>query len=129
MPPSSMVAPSAAFATLDWDYFIEKAVMDKKPMSKWINDGGGNPSPSWRSKPIPLGMLLRGYLPGWLGGEMVYDAVVRTNHFESDSLLMFYLLEQARIAAARGEDFHESAIDDHIERLRKRRRDLSYFQS
>lgn len=103
--------------------------MDKKPVSKWINDGNGKAPPSWRSKPIPLRMLLRGYLPCWLGGEMVYDAVVRTNHFESDSQLMFYLLEQARIAAARGEDFHECAIDAHIQRLRQRRRDLSYFQS
>ncbi len=102
--------------------------MDKKPVSKWINDSGGKAPPSWRSKPIPLGMLLRGYLPRWLGGEMVYDAVVRTNHFGSDSLLIFYLLEQARVAAARGEDFHENAIDAHIQRLRKSRRDLSWFR-
>ena len=37
--PSSMVARSVAFARLDWVYFNEKDTMDKKPVSKWINDG------------------------------------------------------------------------------------------
>lgn len=93
--------------------------MNKKPVSRWVGASGIGAKTMWRSSPIPLGMLLRGYLPGWLGGEMVYDAVVRTNHFQSDTLLLQYLLEQATIAAGRGDVFHEKAIDMHVERLRR----------
>lgn len=93
--------------------------MDKKPVSKWIGASERDPKTYWRSKPIPLAMLVRGYLPPWLGGEMVYDAVVRTNHFQSNVLLMSYLREQVLIAAARGEEFHEEAIDRHMQRLRQ----------
>lgn len=92
--------------------------MNKKPVIKWVGESGIVSKTMWRSRPIPLGMLIRGYLPGWLGGEMVYDAVVRTNHFQSDALLLQYLLEQATTAVCRGEDFHERAIDLHIRRLR-----------
>lgn len=100
--------------------------MDKKPVSKWVGASGMDPKTLWRSKPIPLRMLVCGYLPTWLGGEMVYDAVVRTNHFQSDSLLMSYLMEQAITAAARGEEFHAKAIAGHMQRLRQSARRLKF---
>lgn len=96
---------------------MDGLVMNKRPASKWVRKSGIAPGTLWRSRPIPVGMLIRGYLPRFLGGEMVYDAVVRTNHFQSDTLLMEYLQEQVITAAARGDAFHENAIDAHIQRL------------
>jgi predicted RNA-binding protein len=93
--------------------------MGQKPVSKWIGENHIDPNSFWRSKPIPFGMLVRGYLPAFLGGEMVYDAVVRTNHFQSDYLLQFYLMEQAIAAAARGADKHLARIEAHIARVRQ----------
>jgi hypothetical protein len=62
-------------------------------------------------------MALCGYLPKCLGGEMVYDAVVRTNHFGSDFLLMDYLMEQVTIAIHRDSEFHVAAIQAHINKM------------
>jgi hypothetical protein len=73
----------------------------------------------WRSKPIPLWITLRGYLPKALGGEMVYDAVVRLNHFQSTPLLMDYLMEQMTAAIHRDADNHVAAIRAHVEGIIK----------
>lgn len=72
---------------------------------------------NWRTKPIPVAMALRAYLPKWLGGEMVYDAVVRTNHFESSQMLTDFLMEQCMIAIHRNDGFHVSSIRAHIQKL------------
>jgi hypothetical protein len=73
--------------------------------------------PRWREKPIPLLMAIRGFLPKFLGGEMVYDAVVRTDHFGSDFLLTDYLMEQCTIAIHRDDEFHVNAIRAHLNKL------------
>jgi hypothetical protein len=74
-------------------------------------------APRWRSKPIPWLMSIRGFLPKFLGGEMVYDAVVRTNHFGSPLLLTDYLMEQWSVAIHRDADFHVAAIRAHVQAL------------
>lgn len=51
------------------------------------------PGDHWSWEPIPLGMKLRGYLPVWLKGEMVYETAVRTRHFSSNHFLQAYLKE------------------------------------
>jgi hypothetical protein len=71
----------------------------------------------WRAYPIPLTMTLRGVLPRWLGGEMVYEAVVRLRHFPSQPLLIDYLMEQAVVAIHREEWRHLTAIRLHLHDL------------
>jgi hypothetical protein len=70
--------------------------------------------PLWKQVPIPLSMILRGLLPKWLGGEMIYEAVIRTNHFGDVDLLLEYLIAQQITATMRCETFHVMAIGDHI---------------
>jgi hypothetical protein len=74
----------------------------------------------WRDEPIPWGMVLRGFLPRWLGGEPVYLAVVRTRHFSTTELLADYLLRQHLIASARFEIKHADAILDILKSLRQK---------
>ena len=64
----------------------------------------------WQDEPLPWLMLMHGYFPRWLGGEPVYVAVVRTQHFSSKRLQTEYLFSQHLIAAARGQDLHAQAI-------------------
>ena len=91
--------------------------MSNEKPSRWLNRDKIDPATLWRSKPIPFGMALRGYLPKFLGGEMVYDAVVRVNHFGSTPLLVDYLMEQLRVAGWQGADFHYNAIEAHLDRI------------
>lgn len=74
----------------------------------------------WQDEPIPWGMVLRGFLPRWLGGESVYLAVVRTRHFSTTELLADYLLRQHLIASARLEVKHADAILSILQSLRKK---------
>ena len=69
--------------------------------------------PLWTKVPLPLSMTLRGLLPRWLGGEMIYEAVIRTNHFRDVDLLVDYLISQQIVAAMRGESAHVQAISKH----------------
>lgn len=63
-------------------------------------------------------MAVRGYLPKFLGGEMVYDAVVRVNCFGPTQLLMDYLMEQLTAAARRQlPDAHYAAIGALLDRI------------
>ena len=55
-------------------------------------------------------MKLRGYLPASLGGEMVYEDVVRTKHFSDNFLLQDYLEAQATKAYCREEMAHYKRI-------------------
>jgi hypothetical protein len=64
----------------------------------------------WQDESLPWLMLMRGYFPRWLGGEPVYVAVVRTQHFSSKRQQTEYLFSQHLIAAARGQDLHAQAI-------------------
>ena len=91
--------------------------MNNLPEGQWIKRDNLDPTMYWRSKPISFLMALRGYLPQFVGGEMVYDAVVRLNHFGSTPLLVDYLMEQLRTAGARGADAHYEAIGAHLDRL------------
>ncbi len=74
----------------------------------------------WQDEPIPWGMVLRGFLPTWLGGESVYLAVARTRHFSTTELLADYLLRQHLIASARLEVKHETAILNILKSLRQK---------
>lgn len=74
----------------------------------------------WQDEPIPWGMVLRGFLPRWLGGESVYLAVVRTRHFSTTELLADYLLRQHLIASARSEIKHANAILHILKSLRQK---------
>lgn len=74
----------------------------------------------WQDEPIPWGMALRGFLPRWLGGEPVYLAVFRTQHFSTTELLVDYLLRQHLIASARSEVKHADAIMVILQSLRKK---------
>lgn len=60
------------------------------------------PGDYWSWEPIPLGMKLRGYLPVWLKGEMVYEAVVRARHFSSNHFLQAYLKESGHFGFGQG---------------------------
>jgi hypothetical protein len=80
----------------------------------------GKKMAGWRDEPIPWGMVLRGFLPRWLGGESVYLAVVRTHHFSTTELLADYLLRQHLIASARLEVNHADAILDILKSLRQK---------
>ena len=64
----------------------------------------------WQDEPLPLLIVLRGFLPRWLGGEPVYAAVVRKRHFSSTRLRTEYLFSQHLIAASRGQSQHAQAI-------------------
>ena len=75
------------------------------------------PGDHWTWEPIPLGMKLRGYLPVWLKGEMVYEAVVRTGHFSNNHFLQTYLEDQATTAFIRGEREHYRRIVELIAKI------------
>lgn len=64
----------------------------------------------WRDEPIPWLMVLRGFLPPWMGGEPVYEAVARTGHFSTKQLRADYLKNQYVVAVCRQEVAHEEAI-------------------
>lgn len=80
----------------------------------------GKKMASWQDEPIPWGVVLRGFLPSWLGGEPVYLAVFRTRHFSTTELLADYLLRQHLIASARSEVKHADAILGILKSLRKK---------
>lgn len=83
----------------------------QKRTVQWLGKNKDAPTlPRWQDEPIPWGMALRGFLPRWLGGEPVYLAVVRLQHFSTTELLVDYLLRQNLIAAARAEVKHADAI-------------------
>ncbi len=92
-------------------------------MATWSEDSSGaleealHARSHWTWEPIPLGMKLRGYLPAWLKGEMVYEAVVRTGHFSSNHFLQAYLEDQATTAFIRGETEHYRRIVELITKI------------
>ena len=84
--------------------------MNTPPQGHWTKSDKRDPSMFW--------MALRGLVPKVLGGEMVYDAVVSVNHFNSTSLLRNYLTEQSIAACARGAEADCEAIEAHLKRIR-----------
>ena len=85
--------------------------------SSSANVKGMQQKPLWTQFPIPFWMTMRGLLPKWLGGEMIYEAVIRTNHFPNPDLLLDYLLSQQMAASIRCEHTHVVAIDGHIKAI------------